>query len=197
MGEVCSHLSEGERRVIQIEIGNGAGIRGIGLMPGHNASTAGGEAKRNTWFPSDENGSCRPCRPKRLRTGPWTGGCRIAGPARRRAVRRRAKPRRRHRPSCGRLWARVAEWPGRGWSPPPVGGRPRVPFPDDPAMRVCPETVHRWVYADRHRRERRARRLPRGSRRRRGRGGGRTSRFPIPGRVPISGHPPGHSPTNC
>ena len=51
MGEVCSHLSEGERRVIQIEIGNGAGIRGIGLMPGRNASTAGGEAKRNTWVP--------------------------------------------------------------------------------------------------------------------------------------------------
>lgn len=42
MGEVYSRLSEGERRVIQIEIGNGAGIRGIGLMPGRNASTAGG-----------------------------------------------------------------------------------------------------------------------------------------------------------
>ena len=51
MGEVYSHLSEEERRVIQIEIGNGAGIRGIGLMPGRNASTAGGEAKRNTWVP--------------------------------------------------------------------------------------------------------------------------------------------------
>ena len=51
MGEVCSHLSEEERRGIQIEIGNGAGIRGIGLMPGRNASTAGGEARRNTWVP--------------------------------------------------------------------------------------------------------------------------------------------------
>ena len=70
MGEACSHLSEEERRVIQIEIGNGAGIRGIGLMPVRNASTVGREAKRNTWFPSDENGSCRPCRPKRLKTGP-------------------------------------------------------------------------------------------------------------------------------
>ena len=51
MGEVYSHLSEEERRVIQIGIGNGAGIRGIGLMPGRNASTVGGEAKRNTWVP--------------------------------------------------------------------------------------------------------------------------------------------------
>ena len=84
----------------------------------------------------------------------------------------------------------MAEWLGCGWSPPPVGGGLRVLFPDDSAMRVCPETVCRWIYVDRHHRERRARCLPRGSRRRRGRGGGRTSRFPIPGRAPISGRPP-------
>ena len=84
----------------------------------------------------------------------------------------------------------MAEWLGCGWSPLPVGGGLRVLFPDDPTMRVCPQTVCRWVHADRHRRERWARRLPRGSRRRRRRDGGRTSRFPIPGRVPISEHPP-------
>ena len=59
-----------------------------------------------------------------------------------------------------------------------------------PVGRVCPETVCRWIYADRHRRERWARCLPRGHRRRRRRDGGRTSRFPIPGRVPISERPP-------
>ena len=32
MGEVYSHLSEEERQVIQIEIGNGTGIRAIGAM---------------------------------------------------------------------------------------------------------------------------------------------------------------------
>ena len=83
----------------------------------------------------------------------------------------------------------MAEWLGRGWSP-IIGGRPRVLFPDDSAMRVCPETVCRWIHADRHRRERWARCLPRGHGRRRRRGGGRTSRFPIPGRVPISERPP-------
>ena len=57
-------------------------------------------------------------------------------------------------------------------------------------MRVCPETVCRWIHADRRRRERWARCLPRGHGRRRRRGGGRTSRFPIPGRVPISECPP-------
>ncbi|TCE22858.1 integrase, catalytic region [Bifidobacterium longum subsp. longum] len=81
MGEVYSHLSEEERRVIRIEIGNGTIICGIVLMLGRNASTVGREIKRDTWFPSNENESYRPYRPKRLKTGPWTGGCYIAGPA--------------------------------------------------------------------------------------------------------------------
>ena len=73
MGEVYSHLSEEERRVIRIEIGNGISIRRIGLMLGRNVSTVGREIERDTWFPSNENESCRPYRPKRLKTGPWTG----------------------------------------------------------------------------------------------------------------------------
>ena len=57
MGEVYSHLSEEERRVIRIEIGNGTIICGIVLMLGRNASTVGREIKRDTWFPSNENES--------------------------------------------------------------------------------------------------------------------------------------------
>ena len=68
MGEVYSHLSEEERRVIRIEIGNGTIICGIVLMLGRNASTVGREIKRDTWFPSNENESYRPYRPKRLKT---------------------------------------------------------------------------------------------------------------------------------
>ena len=58
MGEACSHLSEEERQIIQIEIGNGTSIRRIGLMLGRNASTVGREIKRDTWFPSNENCVC-------------------------------------------------------------------------------------------------------------------------------------------
>ena len=75
MGEVYSHLSEEERQVIQIEVGNGASIRGIGAMLGRSPSSISREIKRNTWFPSNENESYRPYRPKRLKTGPWTLGC--------------------------------------------------------------------------------------------------------------------------
>ena len=84
----------------------------------------------------------------------------------------------------------MAEWLGRGWSPLPVSGRPRVLWPDDALMRVCPETIYRWVYSSRPLRERWARCLPRGHRRRHRHGGRRPSRFPIPGRVPISERPP-------
>ena len=90
MGEACSRLSEEERQVIQIEIDNGTSIRGIGLMPDRNTSTASREIRRNTWFPSNENESYQP---KRLKTGPWTGGYYIAGPAQRKADRRQAPPR--------------------------------------------------------------------------------------------------------
>ena len=90
MGEACSRLSEEERQVIQIEIGNGTGIRAIGAMIGRSPSTVSREIKRNTWFPSNESESYRP---KRLKTGPWTGGYYIAGPAQRKADRRQAPPR--------------------------------------------------------------------------------------------------------
>lgn len=85
MGEVYSHLSEEERQVIQIEVGNGASIRGIGAMLGRSPSSISREIKRNTWFPSNENESYRPYRPKRLKAGPWTGRYYIAGPAQRKA----------------------------------------------------------------------------------------------------------------
>ena len=55
MGQVHSHLSEEERQIIQIEIGNGTSIRRIAGLIGRHASTISREIKRNTWFPSNEN----------------------------------------------------------------------------------------------------------------------------------------------
>ena len=100
MGKVYSHLSEEERQVIQIEVGNGTSVRKIARLLGRGPSGISREIRRNT----------------------WTGRYYIAGPAQRKADRRRAKPRKPYRLSCGRLWSRVAEWPGRGWSPLPVSG---------------------------------------------------------------------------
>ena len=79
MGQVYSRLSEEERQVIQMEIGNGTSMRRIAGLIGMHASTVSREVKRNTWLPSNESESYRPYRPKRLRTGPWTGRYYIAG----------------------------------------------------------------------------------------------------------------------
>ncbi len=152
MGQVYSRLSEEERQVIRIEMGNRAGVRRMAMVPGRHASTAGREIRRDTWFPSSESESCRPCRPRRLRTG----RCHVAGPARRRAMRRKAVAHRPRRLASGRLRAWVAERSRRGRSPPLMCGRLAMEHPGGPVMRCRPEAVCRWVYADKARRERRA-----------------------------------------
>ena len=146
-GEVYSHLSEEERQVIQIEVGNGASIRGIGAMLGRSPSSISREIKRNTWFPSNENESYRPYRPKRLKAGPWTGRYyrrARAAQGRPQEIQATALPAV-ARPPVGE----VAEWLGRGWSPLLISGRLRVLWPDDALMRVAPETIYRWVYSSR------------------------------------------------
>ena len=41
---------------------------------GRDKSTVSRELRRGLWFASNENGSYRPYRPKRLKTGAWTSG---------------------------------------------------------------------------------------------------------------------------
>ena len=190
MREACSHLSEEERRVIRIEVGDGAGIRGIGLTPGRNASTAGREAKRNTWVPVRRERVLPAVPAETAEDGPVDG----------RMLHRRP------RAAQGRPQARQT-----AQAPPPVmrtpvgaggrmaGSRPVADARRRQAARPVPRRPrHARVPGERPPLDlRRARRLPRGHGRRRRRGGRRTSRFPVPGRVPISERPPGHSPTNC
>ena len=169
MGKVYSHLSEEERQVIQIEVGNGTSVRKIARLLGRGPSGISREIRRNTWFPSNESESYRPYRPKRLKTGPWTGRYYIAGPAQRKADRRRAKPRKPYRLSFGRLWSRVAEWPGRGWSPLPVSGIIR---------RCLPKRSSNPVWQE-------------GSRR------SSTRPTTVPCACSATSRPPRHSPTSC
>ncbi|WP_232044938.1 helix-turn-helix domain-containing protein [Bifidobacterium breve] len=57
MGKACSHLSEEERQVIQIEVGNGTGVRKMARLPGRGPSGIGREIRRSMWFPSNESES--------------------------------------------------------------------------------------------------------------------------------------------
>ena len=57
MGKAYSHLPEEERQVIQIEIGNGTGVRKMARLPGRSPSGISREIRRNTWFPPNESES--------------------------------------------------------------------------------------------------------------------------------------------
>ncbi len=50
MGKVYSRLSEEERQVIQIEVGNGTSVRKMARLLGRSPSSISREIKRNTWF---------------------------------------------------------------------------------------------------------------------------------------------------
>ena len=88
MGQVYLHISEEERRVIQIGVGNGTSIRVMAVMLGRSPFSVIREIKRDTWFPSNQNESHRPYWPIRLRTGPWTSRYYLASPAQSKAARR-------------------------------------------------------------------------------------------------------------
>jgi IS30 family transposase len=183
---VYSHIGEEERQVIQIEVGNGTPVRRIAAMLSRSASSISREIKRNTWFASNQNESYRPYRPRRLKTGAWTGRYYVAGPAQRRADRRRRLARRPRRMACARLAVWVEERLRRGFSPLLVSGRLRLEYPDAPAMRVCAESIYQWIYATKPNRERLAGYLPRAHRARRKQTGRRVRGSPIGMRVGLA-----------
>ena len=75
MGQQYSHLSSDERILIEkLHCEQHPGIRRTAERIVRDKSTVGRELRRGLWFASNENGSYRPYRPKRLKTGAWTSG---------------------------------------------------------------------------------------------------------------------------
>ena len=82
MGRQYSHLSSEERILIEkLHCEQHPGIRRTAERIGRDKSTVSRELRRGLWFASNENGSYRPYRPKRLKTGPWTSGPFHSAPA--------------------------------------------------------------------------------------------------------------------
>ena len=72
MGQQYSHLSSEERILIEkLHCEQHLSIRRTAERIGRDKSTVSRELRRGLWFASNENGSYRPYRPKRLKTGPW------------------------------------------------------------------------------------------------------------------------------
>lgn len=75
MGQQYSHLSSEERILIEkLHCEQHLSVRKIAEEIGRDKSTVSRELRRGLWFASNENGSYRPYRPKRLKTEPWTSG---------------------------------------------------------------------------------------------------------------------------
>lgn len=119
MGQQYSHLSSEERILIEkLHCEQHLSIRKIAEEIGRDKSTVSRELRRGLWFASNENGSYRPYRPKRLKTGPWTSGPFYSAlAAQRKADRRRRGSRKPRRMDSDRLRAWVLDALRRGVEP--------------------------------------------------------------------------------
>ena len=125
MGQQYSHLSSEERILIEkLHCEQHLSIRRTAERIGRDKSTVSRELRRGLWFASNENGSYRPYRPKRLKTGPWTSGPFYSAlAAQRKADLRRRGSRKPRRMDSDRLRAWVLDSLRRGWSPELIEGR--------------------------------------------------------------------------
>ncbi|MFR7725378.1 MAG: transposase, partial [Bifidobacterium longum] len=149
MGQQYSHLSSEERILIEkLHCEQHLSVRKIAEEIGRDKSTVSRELRRGLWFASNENGSYRPYRPKRLKTGPWTlGPFYSALAAQRKADLRRRGSRKPRRMDSDRLRAWVLDSLRRGWSPELIEGRLKAQYAGDPSMRISHECLCQWIYA--------------------------------------------------
>ena len=169
-----SHLSAQERiRIDELRNRDGLGVCQIALRMGRGKSTVSREPGRGPWFASDENGSYRPYRPKRLKAGAWTSRpFYSAMTAQHKAEQRARQPRKPMRMAYDPLLEWVMDALRKGWTPELIEGRLKVEWPADPHMRISHECLHQWIRAKPRRALDLRRYLPRGKRHRtRARGG--------------------------
>ena len=165
-----THLTENDRYVISHLTCAGFSLREIARRINRHHTTVSRELKRN-----DD-----PLYADTVYWYDWTHP---------EAVKRRQKARHQRRRSNQRLVDYVERKLRDDWSPKLIAEKLSIDFPDDDEMRVCHETMYRWIYGDaqaggtlyHHLRRRRKKR-----RKQRRYGSGR--RF-IPGRVSISQRP--------
>mgnify|MGYP000828958267 CR=1 FL=1 len=147
MGQQYSHLSSEERILIEkLHCEQHLSVRKIAEEIGRDKSTVSRELRRGLWFASNENGSYRPYRPKRLKTGPWTlGPFYSALAAQRKADLRRRGSRKPRRMDSDRLRAWVLDSLRRGWSPELIEGRLKAQYAS--ASGSTPSRSGRWTCA--------------------------------------------------
>lgn len=77
----------------------------------------------------------------------------------------------------------------RGWSPEQISGRMKLVFPGDPTMRICHETIYRFIYSKNYKHRMFWEYLPRYHKKRRRWHGRKAHRDSIPNRISIHEKP--------
>lgn len=191
MGQRYLHLSADERTVIEKMGSEGASVRQIASHLGRSPSTISREIRRGLFSAAAVGTFYKPYRDPRLRSpsNPVPDPVYVAAWAHHRARERAARS---HQPTKMRadpLVAYTCDKLRDGWTPQLISGRLPLDFPDDPTMRVCPETLYKWIYSDQQKHRRLMDYLPRAHRRRRKKAGRRVGRSKPEGRVPITARP--------
>ena len=119
------HLTSEERFAIEHFLQQGMSFRKIALSLGRSHATISREWQRN----SSKNGY-------RHTT------------AQARSARRRSQPRHFRCQNRPALVAYIDEKLRHEWAPEQIAGRICLDHPDDPLMRICAETIYRWIYTE-------------------------------------------------
>lgn len=160
------HLSACERKIIAVRHAADDSYSQIARILGRHHSTVSREVKRNA-----QAGSYEPAH------------------AQQRAVQRREKARHYRRRFHAPLWVQVRHWLKWDWSPEIITAKLREHYPDDPMMRISPESLYHWLYRDARAGGTWHQHLWRRRHQRRSRGQYRHLRFSLPGRISLAERP--------
>jgi IS30 family transposase len=190
VGQRYLHLSAQERTAIEKLGSEGVSIRQIARHLGRSPSTISREVRRGLFSAAAVGTAYKPYRDPRLRSCSTVADpVYVASWAHHRAKERDDRS---HQPTRMRhdpLVAYVCDKLRDGWTPQLIAGRLPIDHPNNPKMRVCAETLYKWIYSDQEKHRQLMDYLPRAHKRRRKKSGRRVHRSKPQGKIPISSRP--------
>jgi len=147
------------------------------------------EIRRRSWSPERDHANLRPYLRNKLDTRMPRERIYVAWQAQHHANTRKELSHKPYRMSYDPVVHHVFSRLRDGWTPEEIGGRLPHDFPDDPRMRVSPETLYAWIYGPSRKERQLWQYLPRGHKKRRKRSGRKVHSDRIRWRVSIHDRP--------
>lgn len=161
------HIDASERDLIALWKGEGKSNKDIAGKLGRNVSSIGREIKRNS----------------------FQGRYYISIHAQAKSGSRKSLAGKRHPLRNKEVFRWVIARLMRGWSPEQISGRMKLVFPNNPHMRICPETIYSFIYSDKYGERKFWEYLPWKRKIRKKKHGRKVHRSHIPERVSIRNRP--------